>query len=149
MKKSRFYLSLSILNILLCLSMMGLACLLGISFFVSATVFTFGVRAAFILLAKILFLPILYVIVEKKFSNSILNELFKELKLNVVRRKRAFLVAIIIDVVLCICCYPVQQGISFFDIMFHPIIYVLMTLGGISLFYLSLLGFWKIRGKLK
>ena len=94
MKKSRFYLSLSILNILLCLSMMGLACLLGISFFVSATVFTFGVRAVFILLAKILFLPILYVIVEKKFSNSILNEMFNELKLNVVRRKRAFLVAI-------------------------------------------------------
>ncbi|MBQ2870303.1 hypothetical protein IJE86_01235 [bacterium] len=148
MKKSRFYLSLSILNILLCLSMMGLACLLGISFFVSATVFTFGVRAAFILLAKILFLPILYVIVEKKFSNSILNEMFNELKLNVVRRKRAFLVAIIIDVVLCIC-YSVKQSISFLDLILNPIVYELITLGGVSLFYVSLLGFWKIRGKLK
>ena len=148
MKKSRFYLSLSILNILLCLSMMGLACLLGISFFVSATVFTFGVRAAFILLAKILFLPILYVIVEKKFSNSILNEMFNELKLNVVRRKRAFLVAIIIDVVLCIC-YSVKQSISFLDLILNPIVYELITLGGVSLFYVSLLGFWKIRGELK
>ena len=148
MKKSRFYLSLSILNILLCLCMLGLAFLFGISFFVSATVFTFGVRAVFILLAKILFLPILYVIVEKKFSNSILNEMFNELKLNVVRRKRAFLVAIIIDVVLCIC-FSLKQNISFLDIILDPIVYELITLGGVSLFYVSLLGFWKIRGKLK
>ena len=148
MKKSRFYLSLSILNILLCLCMLGLAFLFGISFFVSATVFTFGVRAVFILLAKILPLPVLDVIVEKKFSNSILNEMFNELKLNVVRRKRAFLVAIIIDVVLCIC-YSVKQSISFLDLILNPIVYELITLGGVSLFYVSLLGFWKIRGKLK
>ncbi|MBQ2870172.1 hypothetical protein IJE86_00540 [bacterium] len=148
MKKSRFYLSLSILNILLCLCMLGLAFLFGISFFVSATVFTFGVRAVFILLAKILPLPVLDVIVEKKFSNSILNEMFNELKLNVVRRKRAFLVAIIIDVVLCIC-FSLKQNISFLDIILDPIVYELITLGGVSLFYVSLLGFWKIRGKLK
>ena len=148
MKKSRFYLSLSILNILLCLCLRYLSAVFAMCAFGAENNFIILAIGALLLLVKILPLPVLDVIVEKKFSNSILNEMFNELKLNVVRRKRAFLVAIIIDVVLCIC-YSVKQSISFLDLILNPIVYELITLGGVSLFYVSLLGFWKIRGKLK
>ena len=147
MKKSRFYLSLSILNILLCLCVICLSSIFAMCAFGAENNFIIVAIGALLLLVKILLLPVLDVIVEKNFSNSILNEFFQELKINATSRRSLIILSILSDIIFifyfCFRAEALLYWISF------VLLYMIVYLGGVSLFYVSLLGFWKIQGKLK
>ena len=143
MKKSSFYLNLGILNLGLCLSVI-------VSAFIFLTCFHSPSKGFFVdsclligLLVKIFFLQVLFVIVEKKFPDSGLSKLAESIKISVSSRKYALISSLIFDVIM-VCCILVKSG-SFISV----IIYLILTLGGVSLFYISLFMVWMFQGKLK
>ena len=143
MKKSSFYLNLGILNLGLCLSVI-------VSAFIFLTCFHSPSKGFFVdsclligLFVKIFFLQVLFGIVEKKFPDSGLSKLAESIKISVSSRKYALISSLIFDVIM-VCCILVKSG-SFISV----IIYLILTLGGVSLFYISLFMVWMFQGKLK
>ena len=145
MKKSSFYLNLGILNLGLCLSVI-------VSAFIFLTCFHSPSKGFFVdsclligLLVKIFFLQVLFVIVEKKFPDSGLSKLAESIKISVSSRKYALISSVMCDIILGVVWCMLAKSGYFIDI----VVYLMITLGGISLFYISLFMIWMIQGKIK
>ena len=147
MKKSRFYLSLNLLNILL-----------SISTIIMAYVFWWSLHIDFVkpiclfvlcIFAKIFLLYSLFIIVEKFFPVSALTVVSEKLKNNTSDRKYALILSFVYDVV--VMMYFVFSSVTPFwiEIFSFPIFWEIITLGGVCMFYITLFEIWKIQGKLK
>ncbi|MBQ2870304.1 hypothetical protein IJE86_01240 [bacterium] len=143
MRKSSFYLNLGILNLGLFLSVIVSVFIFFASIYFPSTGFFVNSYFLIGLFVKIFFLQVLFGIVEKKFPDSGLSKLAESIKISVSSRKYALISSLIFDVIM-VCCILVKSG-SFISV----IIYLILTLGGVSLFYISLFMVWMFQGKLK
>ncbi len=149
MKKYDLNSCLHIFNILLCLCTY-------ITFFVCFIIFSIAendvIPICFILLcifAKIFLLFILFSTFEKFYPYSTVTNIAKELKAHKHSRKSALLLALTYDAVIMLCCvlfFSIKE--YHFEWAYIPV-YEILTLGGICMFYISLLSIWKIQYKLK
>lgn len=149
MKKYDLNSCLHIFNILLCLCTY-------ITFLVCFIIFSIAendvIPICFILLcifAKIFLLFILFSTFEKFYPYSTVTNTAKELKANKHSRKSALLLALTYDAVIMLCCvlfFSIKE--YHFEWAYIPV-YEILTLGGICMFYISLLSIWKIQYKLK
>ncbi len=149
MKKYDLNSCLHIFNILLCLCTY-------ITFLVCFIIFSIAendvIPICFILLcifAKIFLLFILFSTFEKFYPYSTVTNIAKELKAHKHSRKSALLLALTYDAVIMLCCvlfFSIKE--YHFEWAYIPV-YEILTLGGICMFYISLLSIWKIQYKLK
>ena len=160
MTKKSFYLTLNIMNVLLCAYLYVMI--------VSYILLTLddgvlGLKVVFsTILIKIFLLYILFKLIKKFFPNFVLSKIAEELKTNNLAKEKALLLAFIYDVTLILLnTFIVTNNNSFFDWSYTSkwdnfsnfncfvITYEILTFGGILMFYLSAFCLWKIEDKIK
>lgn len=146
MKKTKFYLCLNILNIVLALFIVAMIYILSITLIISKNFVMPTCTFLFYIIIKILFLPILFRICEKKIPISILNNVAIELKTNKKIRKSVLLLAFCYEVAIFV--FPLLKA-PLVDILSGFIFFEIYSLGGVGMFYIALFTIWKLQGKLK
>lgn len=148
MKKDDFYLSLNILNILLCISMFVMFLVFFITCYIAPDWIAPSCLILLCILIKIFLLPLLFVTIEESFSNSTLSKMVRELKTNISNKKFVLLLALSYDMIMMLL-FSLRDIIEYHFGWVDILAYEIVTLGGICMFYIALFGIWKIQDKLK
>jgi len=148
MKKFAFYLSLNVLNILLCFWTYIAFLVFFITCYLSTNVIAPICIILLCILVKIFFLYVLFVIFERFFPNLKLSQVVKELKTNKSSRKSALLLAFAYDVVIMLCGLLLSILKEYHIEWAYGLVYEILTLGGVCMFYIPLFLIWKVQNKL-
>ena len=150
MKKTDLYLYLNILNIVFAFYVVAMAFILFITLAMAPNMIIPACMFLICIIIKFLFFLILFKIYKKIFPLSILNKLQKELKTNKNLRKSVLLLAFYYDaVIILFFSFPLLKETHLGSLLFFPILWEILTFGGIWMFYVALFTIWKFQGKLK
>lgn len=148
MNKLDFYVSLNLINILLCICMFGMFLIFFITCYIASNWLAPCCLIVLYIITKIFLLHILFINVEKFFPDSILSKMARELKTNINNRKFVLLLALCYDAVVALYfAFPLLLKSDFGSLLFFPILWEIYTLGGVCMFYISLFFIWKIQDK--
>ncbi len=150
MKKTDLYLYLNILNIVFAFYVVAMAFILFITLTMAPNMIIPVCIFLICIIIKFLFLLILFRIYEKIFPHSILNKVQKKLKTNKNFRKSVVLLAFYYDaVIIFFFSFPLLKEAHWGSLLFFPILWEIITFGGICMFYIALFTIWKFQDKLK
>lgn len=150
MKKTDFYLYLNILNIVFTFFVVAMAFILFITLAMAPNIIIPACMYIIYMIIKFLFFFIVFRIYEKIFPLSILNKIQKELKTNKNLKKSVLSLAFYYDaVIILFFSFPLLKKAHWGSLLFFPILWEILTFGGVWMFYVALFTIWKIQDKLK
>ena len=165
MTKKSFYLTLNILNVLLCVYMyaMFFVCFIFLCMdcIDEKCIFSLSVIWSIIII-KFFVLYILFKLIKKYFPDFVLNKVAENLKADKTARKRALLLAIAYDLPIMFLfafnatidknladMFYIFKWDYLFDFIYFAFGYEVISVGGVLTFYLSTFCLWKIEDKIK
>ena len=149
MKKTDFYLYLNILNIVFTFYVVAMAFILFITLAMAPNMIIPVCMFLICIIIKSLFFLILFKIYEKNFPHSILNKVQKELKTNKNLKKSVLLAFYYDAVIILFFSFPLLKEAHWGSLLFFPILWEILTFGGVWMFYVALFTILKIQVKLK
>ena len=153
MTKKSFYLTLNIINILLCVYMYYVLAIFYLVFSIDNGGLIIICTILTTIFIKIFLLYILFKILKKCFTKFAFSKIVKELKTVKNAKKRSLLLALSYDIAIMILFIGIPPRGNMLDFSYNILprieAYEILSIGGVLIFYLSTFCLWIIEDKIK